>query len=241
MLYTIYMKLNIPPDEIEKVIKTPLETDKHPLTPEEENFIQYYIETLNKRLAYEKAFNNGQTLPFSSVKASELMERPEISQRIAELMQKNLDADVAKSPNLLLKYIERFLELDPAEYYDDVGRIKPFSQLSVEQRLLISNVNKIVNNRTGDIVVTYQLPDKLKLLDQLSKLVTFVAEVRKITDSNNVNKIEEAEKRRNEIFNNYLNVDSNSEEIDDTEITVLEDKINEKKQRKKRKKTQSKS
>ncbi len=229
------MKLDITDEEILTTIKTPLITDTRPLTKEEENFIQYYVETLNKRIAYEKAFNNGETVPFSDSKASELMERPEIGRRIAQLMQKNLDADVAKSPNLLLKYIQRYLELDPKDYYDDNGRIIPLSKLDVEKRLLISNIIKIVNGRTGDIVITYQLPDKLKLLDYLSKLVTFVAEVRRLTNDADVAKTEEAEKRRDEIFKNFMDTEND----DNMEIEIINDKIK-KRKKKGEKKNESK-
>ena len=134
-------------------------------------------------------------------------------------LQRSLDAEIAKSPNLLLKYIERYMELDPADYYEDDGRPKPMSELPVEARLLISNINKQSNPRTGAIIMTYVLPDKTKLLDKLSDLVKFVAQVR-ATLGDNLDMVGEAAKKRDEIFSKYKEKPVNSFKVVDNEDTV---------------------
>lgn len=226
-------KNEISEETINEVVKTNYETDRRELTEEEENFIKYYVLTLNKKMAYEKAFRGGEADSYGTLHAEEVLARPEIARRVGTLLQKALDDDVAKSPNLLLKYIQRYLELDPADFYYDDGRVIPLSQLSPENRLLISNLNKIVNGRTGNIVLSYQLPDKLKLLDYLAKLVALVTEV-KAMNLNTGNEDNEAERRRQEIL---ASVDDEDEMILDntTNIEEIAKKIQQQQKKSKRK------
>lgn len=170
-----------------------------PLTEQEQIFVEQYCQSLNKTLAYQKAF--GKTNDGAHM-ASRVIDRPHVYAAIRDKLQRNLDAEIAQAPNILLKYIEKYMELDPADYYEDDGRCKPMSELPIEARLLISNVTKIVNNRNGAIVMTYVLPDKSKLLDKLSDLVKFVAQVRTVI-GDNLDMVGEAAKKRDEIFNRY--------------------------------------
>jgi len=197
-VYTYPMTL-LTKEEIDAVVDEVLEGDRRPLTEQEQNFIRFYAESLNKKLSYERAFLDGGTDPNGTTRANEILSKPEIGRRVAKLMQQNLDSDVSRSPNLLLKYIERYLELDPANYYNDDGSIIKFSDLSTEARLLISNINKQINNRTGQVVLSYALPDKIKLLDHLVKLVAFVTQVRALA-GDTTNMSAEAQKKRDAIF-----------------------------------------
>ncbi len=215
------MKLTLTNDDIDAIIEKKYGTDKRELTSEEEIFIRTYVETLNKKLSWETAFNNGKSDPSGTTKANGVLDKPEIARRVADLMQKSLDADVSKSPNMLLKYIERYMELDLSHFYTDDGVIIPMSELSTEDRLLASNIVKQVNNRTGEILLTYQLPDKLKLLDHLSKLVTFVAQVRNLT-GDNVSQSAEAAQKRDEIFNLGKKTAGNYKVVEDEEIVPEE-------------------
>lgn len=169
------------------------------LTEQEQIFIDSYCQSLNKSLAYQKAFGKSDD---STHMATRVIDRPHVYAAIRDRLQRNLDAEIAQAPNILLKYIEKYMELDPADYYDDDGKCKPMSELPIEARLLISNVTKIVNNRTGAIVMTYVLPDKSKLLDKLSYLVKFVAQVRTVI-GDQLDMVGEAAKKRDEIFNKY--------------------------------------
>jgi hypothetical protein len=69
-------------------------------------------------------------------------------------------------------------------------------------RILISNINKQINVRDGKVLLTYNLPDKLKLLDHLSRLVAFVTQVRALTNKDDSN-AEEAERKRKEILEDF--------------------------------------
>ena len=188
------------------------------LTDQEKIFVEEYCSSLNKTLSYRKAF--GETgKKNEATLANQIIERPHVYNQIQMQLQRSLDAEIAKSPNLLLKYIERYMELDPADYYEDDGRPKPMSELPVESRLLISNINKQSNPRTGAIIMTYVLPDKTKLLDKLSDLVKFVAQVR-ATLGDNLDMVGEAAKKRDEIFNKYKAKPVNSFKETDNEDTM---------------------
>ncbi len=168
---------------------------------QEKIFIQLYSESLNKTRSYIEAFKWKGESTGATQRATTLLKKPSIHAEVSKRIQSGLDLDVSKSPSLLLKYIEAYLQLDVSEYYDDDGNIIPMSELSPEQRMLISNVVKQINNKTGKVEVTYALPDKTKLLDKLSDLVKFVAQVKAFTgDSGDENS--EAARKRDEIFNN---------------------------------------
>lgn len=188
------------------------------LTDQEKIFVEEYCSSLNKTLSYRKAF--GETgKKNEATLANQIIERPHVYNQIQMQLQRSLDAEIAKSPNLLLKYIERYMELDPADYYEDDGRPKPMSELPVESRLLISNITKQSNPKTGAIIMTYVLPDKTKLLDKLSDLVKFVAQVR-ATLGDNLDMVGEAAKKRDEIFNKYKAKPVNSFKETDNEDTM---------------------
>lgn len=175
------------------------------ITDQEQMFIDEYLVSLNKSLAYKKAFPEkviGKNTADIAAASKYLLEKPHIYAQVATRLQDSLDSEIAKAPSILLKYIERYMELDPSDYYEDDGRPKAMSELPIEARLLISNVNKQVNARTGSIVLTYVLPDKTKLLDKLSELVRFVAQVRAMTgDQSSIS--DEAAKKREEIFREF--------------------------------------
>lgn len=171
------------------------------ITPQEQLFIDEYCVSLNKALAFRKAYPE-RTGENASARAAEIIDKPHIYEKIADKLQRYLDTEIARAPNVLLKYIERFMELDPSVYYNDDGTCKPMSELSTEARLLISNVDKQVNNRTGNIVMTYVLPEKSKLLDKLSELVRFVAQVRAMLGDRG-DAINEAARKRDAILNKY--------------------------------------
>lgn len=192
--------------------------DNAPLTDKEKLFIMYYTESLNKTLAYRKAYpeelKNLNTVSSITNRAIRLLEKPKIKKIIHDKIQKSLDQEIAKSPNVLLKQIERYLELDPADFYRDDGTVIPLSELDEEKRLLISNINKQISAKTGGVVLTYELPSKIKLLDKLSDLVKFVAQVRAVAGETQ-DTSSDAAKKRDAIFNG----------VDDDDIKDVSEKI----------------
>lgn len=169
-------------------------------TEQEKLFIQYYSESLNKTRAYIQAFNYTGESNNAMNRASTLLKDPKIHAEVSKRLQSGLDLDVSKSPSLLLKYIEAYLQLDISDYYLDNGDIIPLSELSPEVRMLVSNVTKQINNKTGGVELTYNLPDKAKLLDKLSDLVKFVAQVRAFSGDVG-DEASEAARKRDEVFN----------------------------------------
>ena len=172
------------------------------LSSDDKLFIQYYTETLNKAQSYKRVFPEfeGKDVKY---RVNKLLDRPEIKQEINIILQRRTMSDVSESPALLLHKIKQFLEIDPATYYKDDGTIIPMSELTEEQRVLISNIDKQINNRSGGVVLSYQLPSKSKLLDQLTTLVAMLAKeiAKNAGDSGND---EEAKKKRDKIFGSVL-------------------------------------
>ena len=186
----------IAPSDLDQMVS--LVSDE--FSEQEKTFIQLYSESLNKTRSYVQAFDWKGDGPGAIQRATTLLKNPKIHAEVSKRIQSGLDLDVSKSPSLLLKYIEAYLQLDVMDYYTDEGNTIPLSELSPEQRMLISNVVKQINNKTGQVEVTYALPDKTKLLDKLSDLVKFVAQVKAFTGDIG-DESSEAARKRDEIFN----------------------------------------
>ena len=181
--------------------------DDSGFTDQEKAFIQYYSESLNKTRAYIQAFDYKGESQNATNRATTLLKDPKIHSEVSKRLQSGLDLDVSKSPSLLLKYIEAYLQLDISDYYEDNGDIIPLSELQPEVRMLVSNVTKQINNKTGGVELTYNLPDKAKLLDKLSDLVKFVAQVRAFSGDVG-DESSEAARKRDEVFS--MNVEETS-------------------------------
>lgn len=190
------------------------------ITEQEQIFIDHYTQTLNKSQAYRKAFPDCPER-YATTKANALLKNPIIKKKVNELVQKDVDEATARSPAILLKQIERYLELDPADYYHDDGSIKKLSELTYEQRTLIDNFVKQVNSRTGDVELSYSLPSRTKILDQLGSLVSLITKVRAVSGET-ADTGSDAAKKRDEIFNSVL---------DGQELKVVSEKIEKKRKK----------
>lgn len=177
--------------------------------PREKVFIDEYVATLNKAQSFRVAFPE---IPDNQIrtKVNALLEKQSVKNIVAQKMQKNLDADVSRSPSILLKYVERFVDLDVSKYYYSDGTAKPLEEIEPEDRLLIENISTTVNNKTGTERVAYVLPSKLKALDKLESIVKLMLAARSVVEDAYDSRAEEDARKRDEIFN----MDSKPEEVE---------------------------
>ena len=186
--------------------------DNTPLTDKEKLFVLYYTESLNKSESYRKAFPEDKSKSSVVGKADKLLAKPKIKKEVNEIIQKTIDADLMRSPAILLKQIERYLEFDICDYYYDDGRVKPSAEIPVEKRLLINNINKQVLQKNGGVVLTYELPPKIKVLDKLESLVSLVAKVR-AASADTADTSSDVAKKRDEIFNSVIGDDDDGSKM----------------------------
>jgi len=186
--------------------------DSDEISPAEQVFIDEYVATLNKSASFKKAFPDHTVDLYGSVNA--LLEKPIVKEQISTKIQKNLDGDIARSPAMLLKYTEKYLNLDILDFYTKDGKARPLDEIDPEKRCLVGNLSLTINNKTGTSYVTYTLPNKEKALDRLESIIKLLVESRKVVGNEFADEAQEAAKMRDKIFNGDddtpVNVSSNA-------------------------------
>lgn len=177
----------------QQMIETPIISDA------EQIFIDEYVTTLNKASSFKKAFPNYEGDLYTKINA--LLEKPIVKEQISTQIQKNLDGDIARSPAMLLKYTERYLNLDVLDFYTEDGQARPLNEIDPEKRCLVGNLSLTTNNKTGQTYVTYTLPNKEKALDRLESIIKLLVESRKVVGNEFADEATEAARMRDQIFN----------------------------------------
>lgn len=182
------------------------------ISPPEQIFVEQYVSTLNKSGAWKIAFP---TVSVDYGRINTLLDKPAIKEQISLRIQKNLDGEIARSPAMLFKYVDRFLSLDVSDFYKPDGTAIPLDEIDEEKRLLVMNISRTVNNKTGASYVEYTLPNKEKAIDRLLDVVKLLVESRKVVGNEFADETTEAARMRDQIFNDDpTNVRSVNEEPD---------------------------
>lgn len=140
------------------------------LTPKQENFCRFYIETGNASEAYRRAYDaSGMKDAVIHVKASELLDNGKITVRIAELQadhRKRHEVTVDR----LVQELASIAFANSGDYFEwgPTGvRVKPSSELTAQQRAVVCEVSQTVTDKGGTIRV--KLSDKQAAIDKLAK------------------------------------------------------------------------
>jgi hypothetical protein len=169
------------------------------ISPPEQVFCDCYTESLNKSGAWKTAFPD---LPVDYGRINALLDKPALKEQISLRLQKNLDGEIARSPAMLLKLVERVTNLQISEFYDEDGTAKPLSQISPELQTLVTGIQIVVNNKSGNKYITYSLLSKEKAIDRLLDVVKLLVESRKVVGNEFADEATEAARMRDSIFNN---------------------------------------
>jgi hypothetical protein len=164
----------------------------------EQVFIDDYTEHLNKSSAWKLAFPD-YNLDYGRINA--LLDKPSVKEQINMKLQKNLDGEIARSPAMLLKLVERVTNLQISEFYDEDGTAKPLSQISPELQTCITNIDYAINNKNAERYVKYTLLNKEKAIDRLLDVVKLLVESRKVVGNEFADEVGEAARMRDQIFN----------------------------------------
>lgn len=169
------------------------------ISPPEQVFVDQYVSTLNKSGAWKIAFP---TISVDYGRINALLDKPAIKEQISLRIQKNLDGEIARSPAMLFKYVDKFLNMDISDFYTADGAAIPLDQIDEEKRLLIMGLSLTMNNKTGETFVNYTLPNKEKAIDRLLDVVKLLVESRKVVGNEFADEATEAARMRDSIFNN---------------------------------------
>jgi hypothetical protein len=163
----------------------------------EQLFIDSYTENLNKSASWKTAFPD-YSLDYGRINA--LLDKPAVKEQINMRLQKNLDGEIARSPAMLLKLVERVTNLQISEFYDDDGTAKSLKDISPELQTLVTGIQIVVNNKSGNKYVTYSLLSKEKAIDRLLDVVKLLVESRKVVGNEFADEVGEAARMRDKIF-----------------------------------------
>ena len=172
--------------------------DNPEISEAEQKFVDHYTAHLNKSAAWREAFPN-YGLDYGRINT--LLDKPSIKEQITTRIQKNLDGEIARSPAMLFKYVDRFLSLDISDFYTSDGVAIPLDEIDEEKRLLIMSIGRTVNNKTGETFIEYTLPNKEKAIDRLLDVVKLLVESRKVVGNEFADEATEAARMRDQIFN----------------------------------------
>ena len=160
-------------DEIRELVPTYKETDYPSITPEEVLFVYKYVSNgRDKGLAYQEVFGDT-NLTRCRAGASKLLRKEAIGNAIEQMQSSIFDRALQILPLTLMKYITAQLDLDVSDYYDDSGNAKRLSDISKDKRKFIDNLTPTINNKTGEVIVNYDLPKKGNVLKMLLDLMRF--------------------------------------------------------------------
>lgn len=160
----------------------PLHMPNQALTVKEELFCLEYVKDWNAiRAARAAGYAEG-----TARTAAAFLHKDKIKKRIDKIKENVLEAAGVSVLSVALEY-KKIAFSNPADLFEDWGKVKDFDKLTDEQKASLADI-KVSEKSYGEVkeqFVQFKLHDKLKALDQLSKLLGFNAE--KQETNNNIN------------------------------------------------------
>jgi len=177
-----------------------IDISKFGLTQKELEFVLEYMDNgMNGPNAARKVY--GSTQGASYGKANTVINSGKVFPVIQLLIKHSINKQLQFSPALLMSNIQTWLQYDIRNYYTSDGSAIELDDISEDARQLISGVDYTVNNRTGERLVTYKLPDKYKALQELSSIVKFLQSIQSASPEDD----SEAALKRDQIFKKVTN------------------------------------
>jgi hypothetical protein len=157
--------------QIQSLIPVYNESDYPLLAPEEILFVYQYLASGNDSgKAYTEVYGETDTTKARS-KAMHLLKDKRIMEAVNVMQESIFQYALHSLPMALMVDIQNIRDMDIQDFYDDSGNSKPLSLIPSDKRRLIENVNKTINNKTGDVITTYVLPKKSDVTAQIISLL----------------------------------------------------------------------
>lgn len=164
-------------------------------------FIEEYCTTFNKVEAYRKAFSTKEHADEVAIKADELMNQPQVEKRIRNELSKKLDTKLSTAPHILMDLITELMNMDMTDFYEDDGcTTKALSDIPADKRKFLRIGKPTVNNRTGEVYPSYEIPTFSQALDKLLDVVKLVTTVNAKNPASDGD-LDETRQRRERILN----------------------------------------
>jgi phage terminase small subunit len=130
------------------------------LLPQQELFIKHYLACNIATVAARKAGYNPDY-------STQLLRNSAIKRHLASARLRLAEKFEATTERIVLE-LARISYLDPAELFDENGKLKPIHEIPPEVRAAISSI-QVTTNQEGETVTKLKLWDKTKTLEMLSK------------------------------------------------------------------------
>ena len=149
------------------------------LTPQQERFCQEYIIDLN---ASQAAIRAGYSEKSARSQASEILTRPNITERLQELLDQR-SKRTAITADRVLHELLRIATVDVSEAFDEMGQLKPLKDIPEDVRRAIAGleVSEIFDGQ-GDQKHAIGLTKKVKFLDKPRALELLGRHLKLFTD-----------------------------------------------------------
>lgn len=167
------------------------------LTPQETLFAFKLVETNDNIEAYKLAYGTSDYKK-ALTQGSKLAKKRDVVEACKRLREEIWSKAQEILPLTLLQDLEAIRNIDPLDYYDAAGQAKMLDAIPTEKRKLINNINIMVNSKTGEKYITFDLPNKASVTKTLLDLIKVRAETGGTKEDTNTMK--EAQDKVNEIF-----------------------------------------
>lgn len=149
------------------------------LTPKEERFCQEYVTDLNGTQAATRA---GYSERSAAVTASRLLIKANVVQKIQVLMDER-SKRTAINADTILRELLRLATVDVTEAFDDMGQLKPISEIPEDVRRAIAGleVHELFDGQ-GDQKSVIGLAKKVKFWDKPKALELLAKHLKLLTD-----------------------------------------------------------
>lgn len=139
------------------------------LQPEEILFVYKYVSNNFEGVtAYKQVY--GEDHKKALMGSKRLLARKDIQTAYNRLLDLIWDEACTVLPVQLLSDLNKIRDLDLLDYYDDSGYPIPLSEIPREKRLLINNI-QIMLDKQGMQHYTYDLPDKRKVTSTMLEII----------------------------------------------------------------------
>lgn len=165
------------------------------ITPQECMFAYHLLESNNATTSYQSAF--GADYKKAMVNGKRLEKKPCIQEALKVLRDKVWQSAMETLPLRLLSDLEAVRTTNLADYYKNERAI-PFDMLDEKHQRMITDIEYIINPKTGEILVKYKFGNRDSVYSKYLELIKLYKETN--TGKEDISSDKEAREKIAEIF-----------------------------------------
>ena len=188
-------------EQIHEIIPSYNEDDfkEFHITPEETLFVYKYAELNDTGKAYQIVYGETNYTKARSAGAK-LLKRKEIQNALTRMQNQIFDYALQSLPLAMMQDIQLIRSIDPLDFYTPDGTARPLDQIPANMRHW-AIPRHIINNKTGEVIMTFDLPDPTKTTSLMVELMR-AKDMAKGTDGDKSlsDAMKAAQEQRNKVF-----------------------------------------